>query len=106
MKTLLYGASDDLIEIEGAITDEHDCYEVCEKGINFSASDGTKGVITYDGEWKIEVISNGTLFSNKTLSVGDDSTHVDEAKGCTSYSDVVIFESGLEWIKIGKKTYK
>jgi len=104
METRIYGGSDDLVEIEGAVSDEHGCYGH-KRPIVIIASDGTKASILYDGEWKIAVPFAGSLYRKKIDSVGDDGTHTDEAIGCTSYSDVLIFDDGIEWVKIGSKKY-
>lgn len=108
MKTRIYGASDDLIEIDGAISDEVNVYLKDGEKVKISASDGTNATIEYDdnGEWKIEVLDAGNKCQKKIVSVGDEAQHGGEAKGTTSYSDVLIFEDGIEWIKIGKKTFK
>jgi len=106
-KTKIYGASDDLIEIEGEINDEHQANSGDQ--FNFSISDGTKGYIAYSdaGEWKIVIHYEGTLFNSKILSVGDDEKHtIPEAIGLSSYSDILVMESGVQWVKIGRKTYK
>jgi len=105
MKTKIYGASDDLIEIEGAVSDEIGCYDH-KRPIKFECSDGTKASIFYDGDWKIHVFFAGSKYLYKIDSVGDDGEHTSDAKGCTSYSDVLILEEGIEWIKIKGKTYK
>lgn len=101
MKTKIYGGSDDLIEIEGAINDEINHYE--NKALSFESSDGTKGSIKYDGEWKIEVKSRGSLFLQKIPSAGDDGKHDGEFAGLPSYSDILILDDGIEWVKIGRK---
>jgi len=106
MKTYLYGGSDDLIEIEGAVSDEIGCYEQAEKGIKFSASDGTTGIIKYNGEWIIEVHDPGSLISKHIKSVGDELNHGGEYVKFTSYSDILEFDEGIEWIKIKGKTYR
>jgi hypothetical protein len=105
MKTKIYGASDDLVEIEGIISDEHDCYDH-KKPIRITASDGTIGSIFYGGEWKISVKFAGDKYIEKIDSVGDDGKHIGIAAGCTSYSDVLVFDDGIEWVKIGRKLYK
>lgn len=106
MKTKIYGASDDLIEIEGAISDEHDAY-------NFSgtvtASDGTTAKLKYndDGQWEFTVTKEGSKFLGLVKSVGDDAKHIfPDAVGCSSYSDVLILDEGIKWVKIGRKTFK
>ncbi len=105
MKTKVSGGSDDLIEIDGEINDEIGCYDH-KRPIVIKASDGTDATIFYDGEWKIEVRMSGDKYIEVIKSVGDDNDHTDEnAKGCAGYSDVLVFDSGLEWIKIKGKTY-
>lgn len=102
----VYGASDDLIEIDGAISDEVDCYGH-KKPIKITASDGTIASIFYDGDWKIRVKFAGEKYVEVVDSVGEDKEHKTiNAVGCTSYSDVLVFENGLEWIKIKGKTFK
>lgn len=104
MITKIYGASDDLIEIEGAISDELNVHLKDNEKVSFSASDGTKGKISYENDgWRIELIEIGKC--KKINAVGDDASHTGEAEGCTSYSDVLIFEN-IDWIKIGRKTFK
>lgn len=105
MITKIYGASDDLVEIDGAVCEEHDCYDH-KRPIKITCSDGTIGTIFYGGEWKIKMEYCGTKFLKLIESVGDDGTHENEAKNCTSYSDVLILNDGIEWVKIGSKTYK
>lgn len=100
MITKIYGASDDLIEIDGAISEEVNVYEK----VSFSASDGTKGKISYGNDgWRIELIEIGKC--KKIEAVGEDSVHTGDAEGCSSYSDVLIFEE-IDWVKIGRKTFK
>ncbi len=104
MKTKIYGASDDLIEIEGAITDEANQYDATR--VIITASDGTRARITYNGEWKILVEVEGEKYLNLIHSVRDDAKHtIDDAIGCTSYSDVLILDSGIEWVKIGRNKF-
>ena len=101
----IYGASDDLIEIEGEIRDEIGCYDH-KRPIKISVSDGTIATIFYDGEWKINVSFAGNKYLKKVDSVGDDKKHIEpDAIDCTSYSDILIFEKGVEWVKIKAKTF-
>ena len=105
MKTKIYGASDDLVEIEGEISDEY-C-QMDFKG-TVEASDGTKAKLIYDGEWKFQMLFAGSKFLKLVKSVGDDIDidHTDEdAKGCSTYSDVLVLDSGIEWIRIGRKKF-
>lgn len=106
MKTRIYGASDDLIEIDGIVTDEINSYS--ERKISISASDGTTGTIVYgkEGNWEIDVKNKGDKFVSLIKAVGDDSKHTDSnAEGCSSYSDVLVLDEGIEWIKVGKKSF-
>ena len=105
MKKKIYGASDDLVEIEGEISDEY-C-QMDFKG-TVEASDGTKAKLIYDGEWKFQMLFAGSKFLKLVKSVGDDIDidHTDEdAKGCSTYSDVLVLDSGIEWIRIGRKKF-
>lgn len=102
MNTKIYGASDDLIEIEGDISGE--IYHYDDK-TEFICSDGTKGRITYDWDWFIDVIEEGLGFV-KLVRGQDEIPHTDtDAIGCTSYSDVLILKD-IEWIKMKGKKYK
>ncbi len=101
MKTKIYGASDDLIIIEGDIDDEVEAY----KAKRCWCSDGTEFTIKYDAEWVISIIEEGTLFDKIIPSVGDNN-HSGEFSCCSGYSDILILNEGIEWIKIGNKTFK
>lgn len=105
MRTKIYGCSDDLIEMEGGISDESNHYDATR--VIIKASDGTKARITYNGEWKISVEVEGEKYLGLIHSVGDDGRHImPDAIGCTPYSDVLVLDEGIEWVKIGRKTFK
>lgn len=107
MFTRIYGASDDLIEIDGQINDEVDAYSASDEPVKFKTSLGTKGTISYDGEWKITIKEEGDDFVRVVESVGDDNTHTeDDTKNIPSYSDVLILSGDLEWVKVKGKKYK
>lgn len=107
MKTKIYGSSDDLVEIDGQIRDEYNNYSDAHSGFNFSCSDGTKGRISYNGEWIIRIAEQGDKFLDLIDNVGDDADHTHEdCIGCTSYSDVLILDEGIEWVKIGREKFK
>jgi len=65
--TKVYGASDDLIELEGTISGEIDCYR---EAVNIYFPDGTEIQVKYGkkyngesiGVWQIKVITKGTGF--------------------------------------------
>ena len=105
MKTKIYGASDELIEIEGAINEEANHYNATR--VIIKVSDGTQARITYDGEWKIQIEKEGDKFLQLVVLVGDDMKHDHEdAKGCSPYSDILVLDEGIEWVKVGRKTFK
>ena len=102
--TVIYGASEDLVQIEGQIQADYGNYTLAQRGIPFECSDETKGIITYDGDWLITVEKEGGLFEELRPNVGDNGKHKDLAFKCTSYSDVLILKDGILWIKInGRK---
>ena len=102
--TIIYGGSDDIVEIDGQIQAEYNNYTLASRGIPFECSDETKGTITYDGDWLIRVEKQGSLFQELRPNVGDMGKHTDLAFKCTSYSDVLILKDGILWVKInGRK---
>ena len=107
MITRIYGASDDLIEIDGQISDEVDAYSASDEPIKFKTSQGTKGTFFYDGEWRVLITVEGPDFVKVVKSVGDDNAHTEEnTKNVSPYSDVVILEGDLKWVKVKDKKYK
>lgn len=84
--TVVTGASDDLIEIEGELEEEFNAYD-CTDGI-IAFSDGTLLNVNYDknGIWRFEPVYKGELFE-KTIqgSISDDT------------NDKVYFKEGLRW---------
>ncbi len=107
MITRIYGASDDLIEIDGQISDEVDAYSASDEPVKFKTSQGTKGTIMYDGEWKITIKEEGSDFVKVIESIGDDNNHTEEnTKDVPPYSDVLILDGDLEWVKVKGKKYK
>lgn len=101
MVTRIYGASDDLIEIDGQIYDEIDAYSPRPKEFEIKTSNGTLATIMYNGKWVITPIENGTDFIKIVKSVGDDSRHTEEhTDDVPSYSDVLLLSGEVKWIKI------
>lgn len=105
MKTKLYGASDDLIEIDGAISDETD-YPYGAKKKTFLFSDRTSGNIAYNGNWHIQIDIKGDCFDKIINGNPNEEPHTDDdAKNCSPYSDVLIMKEGIEWVVIGKRKF-
>lgn len=102
-KVYIYGASDDLIEIDGAIRDEYGCYD---RDVKLKCSDGTEGVISYDGDWHIKLSNRGDLFNRIEETVGDDGEKDGELSSFTSYSDILVLDEGVEWVKLDKTKYR
>lgn len=99
---MISGASDDLIEIDGAVCDETEGGEKT----TFSASDGTKGTISYNGNWEIDVTEKGSKYLEQVPAVGDDNIHEEPYHRYPSYSDILVLDDGIEWVKVGRKTFK
>lgn len=90
----IYGASDDLIEIEGDIREEFNPSDV--DGPAFLAfSDGTLLQIQYGagqlGFWRITPLLYGSAKYSKT-----EATNADD-----NYSDVVTLEGDIKWVACG-----
>lgn len=103
----IYGASDDLLEIEGALIEDE--VNTPDRPYNVYCSDGTEALFSYEdsGEWKCKVIKEGNQYIECIASVGDDGAeHIGNAKGCTPYSDVLIIREPLAWIRVNKKYYR
>ncbi len=103
MATKVYGASDDLIEIEGDIRDEVNCYgtDDQDKGVLLCFSDGTVLEVKYgkndDGIWEVKLRHKGTLF-----------VKIDpcESEDADPHSDVAYFKDGLKWCYASKEWEK
>ena len=85
----LSGTSDDLIELDGDISDELGAYDVVRK---FVLSDGTHGTIEYDGVWRINILEFGTVEVNIIHPTQD------EIDNDTNYTDKATFTGHIEWI--------
>ena len=85
--TMVTGASDDLIEIEGEIREEFSAWD-CRNGI-LTFSDGTLLDVAYDvnGLWRFNITYRGSLFDRKEEGSLTDDTN-----------DKVFFKEGLNWI--------
>lgn len=92
--TKIYGASDDLIEFEGDVYGEVNCYGTDdeEHGVLIICSDGTVLEIKYGksdrGIWGVYPIREGLLF--KGIIQCDDEDEV-------PHSDIAEFAPGLKW---------
>jgi hypothetical protein len=93
--TRVYGASDDLIEIEGDYTGEVSAYgtDDNERGVLLVFSDGTLLEVKYGksdaGIWGVTLVKKGTLF--KSIEQCDD-------EDSDPHSDVATFADGIQWV--------
>lgn len=92
MSLKVYGASDDLIEVEGDIREE---FTASTDASIISVSDGTLLSIFYSdaGVWHID-----------TLWVGSHLSRIEPAGDSNSdnYSDVALFEGNIDWVAMGE----
>jgi len=102
MATKIYGASDDLLEIEGDVGEEYGCYgtddEHVTEGLLVACSDGTVLTVKYGkggmGVWGIVMHIKGHLFDR-----------IDECNNPDAdvYSDVAHFGDGLKWVRVARR---
>lgn len=81
MTTVIYGASDDLIEVEGDLREEF-TYRDDKNGDLLGFSDGTLLRVRYDadGIWRITPVRRGTAFQGiEHAPEDDDSNYTDRA---------------------------
>lgn len=101
----VYGASDDLLEIEGEIREEYGCYRAEKLYVTFSH--GAVISVEYDGEWKITKHcepSNGKI---EVYPAGSDKAQeLNDFSG--DYSDYAEIKSNdnVEWVAIADQIYK
>lgn len=103
MKTVIYGASDDLIEADGDFSGEFSCYGTDDNkhGLLLIISDGTILEIQYgklgQGIWGIKVHREGPLF-DKISFCSDENDEI--------YSDQVFMKQGVSSILICTEWYQ
>ena len=100
MTTRIYGASDDLIEFEGDVRGEVDCYGTDKEGaqgVLVICSDGTILEVKYGkggaAIWGVVVLSTGSLLTGVEPCTDEDAS---------PYSDVAEFADGLKWAYAAK----
>ena len=88
MSVTIFGASDDLIEVEG---DVHEEFNVdSEEPTYIGCSDGTLLKITYDGNWHIKPIHEGEMEVRIKIPKGEE------------YTDIAEVSGDIRWIVCGK----
>lgn len=102
-KHKIYGSSDDLIEFEGDVNGEVECYgtDDQEHGVLVTLSDGTMLEVKYGkadmGIWGITVLNMGTCFDHIDPCMDEDAN---------PYSDIAYFRDGLKWAYASKEWEK
>jgi hypothetical protein len=95
MAVTIYGASDDLIEIEGDIREEFNHYSNEDDDARLLGfSDGTLLRVVYDkdGIWRLTRIAAGSARFEKTEGVVEDDTN-----------DVVTLHGDIKWVVFGEE---
>jgi len=96
MQVVIYGASDDLIEVEGDLTEEFSYLGGDDEGAYLAFSDGTLLTISYgaggSGFWRINRLCAGAANYVKVEATDED----------TDYSDrVTLSGDNLRWVVCG-----
>jgi hypothetical protein len=86
----VYGHSDDLIEIEGDLSEEFGAYD--SDPIYLGFSDGTVLAVDYTDEWRISIRVRGSADLQIT-------TAADRHEGC--YSDEAVLTGDIKWVVKG-----
>jgi len=96
--TKIWGTSDDLIEVDGDVRGEVDCYD---DEVLLICSDGTLLGIKYGkmemAIWQINVIQEGSFLEGVEQCTSEDAD---------IYSDVALFHDGLKWVYAAKNWEK
>lgn len=94
--TKIYGASDDLIEIDGDWQDELPFAGDEEHGV-VALSDGTLLRVTYDGCWRFALLVAGSVPFTKVDAEAEDKSG-SRPTGEPWYSDVLTFNGEIKWV--------
>lgn len=107
MKQYVLGASDDLIQLSGAVEEEID--NPLGKKVVVFFSDGTKARIHYEnGLWNIQVLAEGPKFEKLVAAVGEDNQHTDPdaiAAQAHGRTDVLVMKEGITTVRVGARVY-
>jgi hypothetical protein len=105
-RIVIYGASDDLIEIEGDISEElNPPYNLDEGGekVWLACSDGTLLSVRYDGRWRFARDTKGSAAYENDEATDDEGSRED---GKPAYSDVVTLTGDVRWVALAKQVAK
>lgn len=93
MSVIVYGASDDLIELEGEIREEFSAYN----GGRLAFSNGVLLDLEYDrnGTWRITALAGRELVAHFPARGEDEGNDED---GCPGYSEKAYVTGPIEWV--------
>ena len=97
---MVYGASDDLIEIEGDISEEFCHPSMSDDGAKWwlGFSDGTVLAVHYDGQWRFPIVAKGSAAVSRDETTEEEGNRPD---GKPAYSDVVTLDGDVRWALLG-----
>jgi hypothetical protein len=101
----IYGASDDLLEIEGDVEEElNPSSDDAEKdgGCVLACSDGTLIGVRYDenGCWRLTPVVMGAAKWSKVEATADEGRRADDTP---AYSDVVTLDGEIAWVALSNR---
>lgn len=100
--TKIYGASDDLIEIDGDVSEEFNAYSSDEDAEwRLALSDGTLLSVRYDGCWRFNQLIAGSVSFTRVEADAEDKPG-SRPDGGPWYSDVLTFADGITWVALSK----
>jgi len=95
-RVIIYGSGDDLIEIDGAISEEFMSYDA-DGDLRFD--DDTVVHVAYDEEgiWRVRLVSRGPGVSDEHYRATSDEGRRDvaEFEGVSAYSDALVLTGGF-----------
>jgi len=94
----IYGASDDLIEIDGDIREEF-CHPSLSGKWWLACSDGTLFSVRYDGRWRFALESSGSAPFTKLEATENEGSRLDSTP---AYSDIITLDAPIRWVVLGR----
>ena len=102
-RTVVYGASDDLIEIEGHLSEEFGAYDSDPRYLAFANGVVVKIHYDNDGIWRVVPVS-GSDRVEVVFARGDEEPRDDD--GVPGYSDKAVIANAGSWVVLGDAFHK